>query len=362
MGVLVKSLVCFVCLKECGRKIHLKTCLKGPGLSEKEYRFNTLKLSYPALKLESGRKLKHLYLIKGFSFPDFKELFGLPGRRLSFLMDYFEIPVRKIKEANGSNQKKSKMVKVSQEKYGVNNVLCKGTEFYHKRNETVRSKYGVDNVFQLSDVKEKINETHLERYGKLRVTNPEAISLTRASFSLEKMSSIAEKLRETRRGWGEERKQEYSERRGELTRKFWKQVNDDFLSGKFFTKMNKVEEKVSQALELAGLKFQFSRFVARRQFDFLITGTKVLIEVQGDYWHANPEIYSFGDSIHLPGGGSTLVEEIWERDIEKKGVAEKYGFTVIYIWERDIRDMSLDELSESVKYQVNSFSSSSPES
>jgi G:T-mismatch repair DNA endonuclease (very short patch repair protein) len=217
-------------------------------------------------------------------------------------------------------------------------------------------------VFQIPEVVEKINKTHLERYGKLRVTNPEAISLARLSFSREKRDSIAEKLRETRSGWSDERKKDYFKMRGELTRKFWGEVNDDFLSGKFLPKMNKIEEKVSQALELAGLDFQFSRFVARRQFDFLVTGTKVLIEVQGDYWHANPEIYSFSDSIYFPGKVEECVRDIWEKDRKKREIAEGHGYRVVYVWEKDIRGTSTEELSEIIEGQVNSLSSSSPES
>ena len=321
-----------------------------------------MKISYPELRLESDRKLRHLYLNKGFSFPDFKKFFGMPGRRLSFLLSYFGIPLRNIKEANSSNQKKEKMVKVSQEKYGVDNVLCTGTEFYHRRNETVRARYGVDNVFQIQEVKEKINKTMLDRYGKLRLNNPEAISLSRASFSDEKWKSIAEKLRATRKDWSDERREKYSKRRGELTREFWKKVNDDFLSGKFFTEMNKVEEKVSQALELAKLDFQFSRFVARRQFDFHVAGTKVLIEVQGDYWHANPTIYSFADCLNFPGRREVHACDIWARDEEKRRIAEKFGYQVIYVWEKDIKEMSLVKLSESLSNQVMSLSTSSPES
>lgn len=254
------------------------------------------------------------------------------------------------------------MVKVSQEKYGVDNVLCTGTEFYRRRNETVRERYGVDNVFQIQEVKEKINKTILDRYGKLRVNNPEAISLSRASFSDDKWKSIAEKLRATRKGWSDERREKYSKGRGELTREFWKRVNDDFLSGKFFPKMNKIEEKVSQALELAKLDFQFSRFVARRQFDFHVTGTKVLIEVQGDYWHANPTIYSFADCLNFPGRREVHVCDIWARDEEKRRIAEKFGYRVIYVWEKDIKEMSLVRLSESLSNQVMSLSTSSPES
>lgn len=41
------------------------------------------------------------------------------------------------------------------EKYGVENVLQKGTESYKKKLKTVKERYGVDNVFQSDIVKKK---------------------------------------------------------------------------------------------------------------------------------------------------------------------------------------------------------------
>jgi G:T-mismatch repair DNA endonuclease (very short patch repair protein) len=347
-------------MKPCDKRLHFHSCGKNSGLSEKDYTYSCLRLSFPSLRLNDKRKIEFLYLKKKFSPADFRRLFGIFPRRFHFLLSYFEIPVRGIKEANSLEEKKSKTKSTVKRRYGAENVLSRGTEFFHDRNKTVKERYGVGNVFQLEDVKRKINRTCLKRYGRLRLTNPEAISSTRQKFSKEKWGRIAQKLRETRRSWTEERKQRFRERRGEITREFWKGVHDEFLSGKFLSRKNKLEELVSKALDSLGIEHTFSKFVARRQFDFFIPDREVLIEVQGDFWHANPLIYSCDDKLDLPGRRSTPALEIWKNDEEKRKLAESYGYRVVYLWEKDIRGMTEDDLKGFVLGQFNSLSSSSP--
>lgn len=217
----------------------------------------------------------------------------------------------------------------------------------------------MENVFQLTEVKERINEVCLEKYGQLRITNPKAISQARQEFTPEKKQSILDKCRETRNSWDEEKRSSYLKRRGNITREYWNKVNDDFLSRRMLPKMNKVEEKLALVLETIGIDYIFSRFVARRQFDFEVLGRKVLIEVQGDFWHANPEIYSEDSEMRFPGG-KRLAREVWRKDLEKKELAESYGYKVLYVWEKELRYFSLKEMSQRLENQLNSLSSSSP--
>lgn len=325
-----------------------------------EYTFLSLKITYPALKLDNKRKVEYLYIYRHLSIPDFKRLFGVSSRRMYFLLNYLGIPVRNIKEANSSSRKKCKVIETSRKKYGTDNVLCRGTDAYIKRNETVLNRYGVINVFQLPEVKRKINEVCLEKFGKLRITNPEAISKARLEFPQEKKDEISRKRKETISKWSEKRKNDYHKMRGEITRNFWKRVNDDFLNGRFLNQMNKVESKVSESLKYVGLEYKFSKFVSRRQFDFHVLGTNFLIEVQGDFWHANPSIYSLGEVLNLPGRGGTLVESIWENDRKKIKLAESKGYLVLQLWENDVRRKSIEELGEDILCYLNSLRTSSP--
>lgn len=64
-------------------------------------------------------------------------------------------------------------------------------------------------------------------------------------------------------------------------------------------------------------------------FDFQVTGTNLLIEVQGDYWHCNPALYS-----------SPINEyQQWarRRDFAKRDYAKKLGYSVLPVWENDLK-------------------------
>lgn len=65
----------------------------------------------------------------------------------------------------------------------------------------------------------------------------------------------------------------------------------------------------------------------------IIVGKKA-IEVQGDVYHANPNLYSRDDEI-LKG---TIAKDVWERDARKKRFLEARGYSVVTLWEDEIRE------------------------
>jgi hypothetical protein len=69
------------------------------------------------------------------------------------------IPVRNVKQSHYMGGYKNRIEKTNLKKYGAINPLSKGTVSYEKRNKTVKEKYGVDNVFQHTGVKEKIRNS-----------------------------------------------------------------------------------------------------------------------------------------------------------------------------------------------------------
>lgn len=68
--------------------------------------------------------------------------------------------------------------------------------------------------------------------------------------------------------------------------------------------------------------------------DFFDTETKRIIEFNGDYWHANPEIFEANDTISL--SRNQIAKNIWEKDQIKKQTLEENGYEVLVIWERDV--------------------------
>ena len=60
----------------------------------------------------------------------------------------------------------------------------------------------------------------------------------------------------------------------------------------------------------------------------------IIIEYNGDYWHANPCKYKESDIVHHGISAKT----IWEKDKEKEELYNSLGYKVIYIWEKDYKD------------------------
>ena len=58
-----------------------------------------------------------------------------------------------------------------------------------------------------------------------------------------------------------------------------------------------------------------------------------IIELYGDYWHANPSKYVSTDIIHHGISAS----RIWESDRSRELLLKEYGFRVSIVWESDFR-------------------------
>jgi len=80
--------------------------------------------------------------------------------------------------------------------------------------------------------------------------------------------------------------------------------------------------------------------------DFYIPKLNLGIEVDGDYWHANPKKYGPNDILKMPTG-KIKAKEIWKKDkIRENRIKEKIKLE--RFWEQDI-------LNESYKNRLNSI-------
>ena len=70
-------------------------------------------------------------------------------------------------------------------------------------------------------------------------------------------------------------------------------------------------------------------------FDFTIEDLKIIIEYNGDFWHANPNIYN--ENFYHPILKMTS-REIWEKQFYKINIAKNHGYDVIEIWEKDVNE------------------------
>jgi len=106
-------------------------------------------------------------------------------------------------------------------------------------------------------------------------------------------------------------------------------------------KINRIEQAVQRMLCDAGLEFEYSVILGFKQFDFGNKQRRILIEVHGDYWHGNPEIY---------GDGKRPLNDIqrnrMDADESKRIWAEEHGFRLIVVWERQLKANNTSWLKE----------------
>lgn len=106
--------------------------------------------------------------------------------------------------------------------------------------------------------------------------------------------------------------------------------------------MNKIEKIVEQELIKRNLNdFKYSTILNHKQFDFGNKQYRILLEVQGDYWHGNPNIYNKLNSIQKSN---------CERDKIKIQFALDYNFKLFHIWEQDILQNNFNILDQIKDY------------
>jgi G:T-mismatch repair DNA endonuclease (very short patch repair protein) len=115
-----------------------------------------------------------------------------------------------------------------------------------------------------------------------------------------------------------------------------------------FEKKSSCETKVEEELIKRNLSYKYNKVYDKRyQYDFTIN-ENILIEVQGNFWHANPKYY--GDGLKPL---NDIQKEKTKRDKEKYNWAITNGFSIYYIWEDEIKEKNfsvLDSISDNDIY------------
>jgi very-short-patch-repair endonuclease len=104
-----------------------------------------------------------------------------------------------------------------------------------------------------------------------------------------------------------------------------------WLKSKLSNKKTNLEIKFENILNLINTKYEYQYEFKSKLFDFYIPSEKILIEVDGDFYHCNPNtkhkeiIY---DTQRLTK----------DNDNEKNKLCENHGITLIRYWEKDINE------------------------
>lgn len=92
--------------------------------------------------------------------------------------------------------------------------------------------------------------------------------------------------------------------------------------------VSKVEKEFGEWLISIGIPIKKQFKINYKFYDFLIKDTNVIIEFNGDYYHANPLIYETKDL-------NSMQIRNKKNDLIKRSLAEINGFEIIYIWENE---------------------------
>lgn len=103
------------------------------------------------------------------------------------------------------------------------------------------------------------------------------------------------------------------------------------------------EGRMAKILDAAGVQYLRNFCIKHpggtwRLYDFLIEGT-LIVEMQGNYYHANPQIYGPDDEI-VVSSKRRKAKDIWEYDADKKKLAKSYGYEYSVFWESDLASAS----------------------
>jgi very-short-patch-repair endonuclease len=118
-------------------------------------------------------------------------------------------------------------------------------------------------------------------------------------------------------------------------------------------KTSKMEKQISFILETMSIKHRKQYRLSTYIYDFLLEEEKLIIEYNGDYWHCNPEIYS-ENYIH-PHNNKTA-EEIRQYDYNKRVCAEDNGFSVLTLWESELKYLTTEQIKEFLREAIKSKS------
>lgn len=107
---------------------------------------------------------------------------------------------------------------------------------------------------------------------------------------------------------------------------------------------------VENWLKSHNIDFDYSAIMGSKkigcfQYDFIIHNKRILIEVNGDYWHGNPNFFNIDGT-----DGKRKLNDIQLKKIKKDKLklefAKNHNFEVIYIWEEEINNNDFSKLNK----------------
>lgn len=337
---------CFICREEF-KSIgsHLFRCTKENGIEEN---LSIVKLKQLEFKHNINKEKFTELFNSGYSIKDFRDICNIDSKAAIYLQNAYDL-VRSSEDKKLLQNTKYK--NTSLKKYGVESPN-KVISVQEKKEKTLLNKYGQNNPAKVTEFSKKAVLTKKEKYGKGSVSflnkSPEEIALI--------MEAAWEGSRNRWASYTEKEKARWIGLLVENREKWWNSLDENekltYLSSRISYR-SKLELNIENILKNLGLEFETQKWIKNKSYDFYFPKTKIILEIQGDYWHGNPQIYSKDTILRFPLKQIVKVSELWEKDKIKKDLAESYGYKVFYLWETELKNLEYEELTELLQTYAN---------
>jgi very-short-patch-repair endonuclease len=93
---------------------------------------------------------------------------------------------------------------------------------------------------------------------------------------------------------------------------------------------SKLEVEFEDMLKELDIEYERQFRISNKLFDFKIKDKNILIEIDGDFWHSNPEMWPNGPVYKVQIDNA-------RRDIEKNQLAINENYQLIRFWECEVK-------------------------
>jgi len=102
------------------------------------------------------------------------------------------------------------------------------------------------------------------------------------------------------------------------------------------SRISSFHRQINEMIKNYNIKTKLEYRINNFYYDIFVE-PNLIIEVNGNMFHANPIYYKSGDLLNNHIFNNKLVDEIWERDKIKNENAINNGYKLLIIWESDIK-------------------------
>lgn len=315
---------CIICQKEFIKPNHLKIHInKHHHINKIENEINYLKSINSNLEIDFDDIIK-MYS-DGYSVNDIKVNYGIDIRNYTKLIGIARSNSESKKTKIYENKVKTTLLK----KYGVDNV-SKSEKIKEKKKETFIKNYGYENNFCNLGIRNlAISKIDYKKGSKTMINNMmknHGNHITNPS----QLDYVRKKISNTQKN-----------RFSNMTADELRKITESARAAVKYTSSQEI--RIQSILNDMNVIYTTNGFLYAYNWDFIFKN-KVIIEVQGDFWHGNPNKYK-KDDILLNG---LTVDMVWKKDYRKKVKVESHGYTVYYLWETDINNMDDCELKKTL--------------